>query len=235
MDFLHVRLQAPERLLPTLADFYASRLGVELLERTDELVAVIVGVTRLDFVRSAAQAFYHFALLAPGNRFDALLAWTAERTELLPEREAGEVVFDFSNWDALACYFHDPAGNIVELIAHRGIGETHAAGSFAAKELLGLSELGVVGEPTAMARLLRDRLGLALWDGTVHGENRLGFVGERAKTLILCPPDRPWLPTDRPAEGHAVDVVLSGPPEGEALIGEPGHRIRRGGAPSLPR
>jgi hypothetical protein len=235
MDFLHVRLQAPERLLPTLADFYAARLGVELLEHTDELVAVKVGVTRLDFVPSEGQAFYHFALLAPGNRFDALLAWTAERIELLPERATGEVVFDFSNWDALACYFYDPAGNIVELIAHRGIGETKAGGSFAGKELLGFSELGVVGEPAAIARLLRDRLELELWDGTVHGENRLGFVGERAKTLIVCPPDRPWLPTDRPAEGHAVDVVLSGPPDGEALIGESGHRIRRGSRPSLPR
>jgi len=26
-------------------------------------------------------------------------------------------------WDAQACYFHDPAGNIVEFIAHRGLAE----------------------------------------------------------------------------------------------------------------
>ena len=37
--------------------------------------------------------------------------------------ETGELVFDFTNWDARAFYFHDPAGSIVELIAHRGIGE----------------------------------------------------------------------------------------------------------------
>lgn len=27
-------------------------------------------------------------------------------------------LFDFNNWDALACYCLDPAGNILELIAH---------------------------------------------------------------------------------------------------------------------
>jgi catechol 2,3-dioxygenase-like lactoylglutathione lyase family enzyme len=225
MDFLNVRLQAPERLLPTLADFYALRLGVELLERTDELVAVNVGVTRLDFVRSAAQAFYHFALLAPGNRFDALLAWTAERTELLPEQETGEVVFDFSNWDARACYFHDPAGNIVELIAHRGIGETLAAASFSAGELLGFSELGLVGDTATIARELA-RIALELWDGTLSEEGRLAFVGERARTLILSPVGRPWLPTGRPAEAHPLEVVLTGPPESEVLVD--GYSVSRG-------
>jgi len=31
----------------------------------------------------------------------------------------GSGVFDFENWDARAVYFLDPAGSIVELIAHR--------------------------------------------------------------------------------------------------------------------
>ena len=84
-------------------------------------------------LRAAAGApFYHFALLVPGDRFDAALAWARERVELLPDRETGEVVFDFTNWDARAVYFHDPAGNIVELIAHRGIGEGGVTGPFAA-------------------------------------------------------------------------------------------------------
>ena len=54
--------------------------------------------------------YYHFALLVPGDRFDAALAWARDRVELLPDRETGEVVFDFANWDAMAIYFHDPGG-----------------------------------------------------------------------------------------------------------------------------
>lgn len=228
MRFLHVRLHASARSLPALADFYGARLGVELVEAGDALVAVRLGETRLDFLAGDGRPFYHFALLAPGNRFGELLDWAGERTELLPDRKSGEVMFDFSAWGAQACYFHDPAGNIVELIAHGGIGETARGGPFAGEELLGLSELGLVGQTAALASALRHELGLELWDGTVEDEGRLAFLGEPARTLILSSAERAWLPTGRPAEAHPVDAVLSGPPEGEALM-DSRYRIRRQG------
>jgi catechol 2,3-dioxygenase-like lactoylglutathione lyase family enzyme len=226
MAFRDVRLHAPAQSLPGLAEFYRAHLGIELLQQADGRVAFRVGETRLEFRASDLEPFYHFALLAPGNRFPAVLDWARERTELLPDPESGEVVFDFGSWGAQACYFHDPAGNIVEVIAHRGVDETSAQGSFAAPELLGFSELGLVGHTAAMARVLSRELGLALWDGTLEVPGRLAFVGEPARTLILCPVDRPWLPTGRPAEAHAVDLALSGPPEGEALI-DSRYRISR--------
>ena len=165
------------------------------------------------------QPFYHVALLVPGDRFDAALAWAEERVRLLPERETGEVVFDFAFWDALACYFHDPAGTIVELIAHRGVGEAGSTGPFRAEELLGLSEVGIVGDPPADAAAL-ESLGLAVWDGMVEGERSLAFVGEQARTLILCRAGRPWLPTGRPAEPSPVDVELAGGPRGSVELAE---------------
>jgi hypothetical protein len=203
MHFRHVRLRAPAQSLEALKTFYFERLGID----------TTVGETTLELVPGEGEPFYHFALLAPGDRFDALLAWASERVELLPDPDTGEVVFDFSNWDARACYFHDPAENIVELIAHRGIGETGAEGGFDPEELLGLSELGLVGDTTAMARQLQRGLGLDLWDGTLE-EGRLAFLGERARTLILGPPGRGWLPTGRAAELHPVDAELSGPTAG---------------------
>jgi catechol 2,3-dioxygenase-like lactoylglutathione lyase family enzyme len=220
MEFLRVRLDAPARSLAALADFYGARLGIERLERADAIVAATIGETRLEFLARAAEPFYHFALLAPGNRFGELLDWARERTEPLPDPDSGAAVFQFENWGAQACYFHDPAGNIVELIAHRGVGETRARGPFAAEELLGLSELGLVGDPPTMARLLRRQLGLELWDGAVEAEGRLAFVGEPAKTLILCPSGRPWLPTGRAAEAHPLEALLSGSAEGQAQIGD---------------
>jgi hypothetical protein len=136
------------------------------------------------------------------------------------------VVFEFDNWSARACYFHDPAANIVELIAHRGIAETGARGPFAGNELLGFSELGLVGDTVTMAAELERLLGLRIWAGSVE-EGRLGFVGEQARTLILSPAGRGWLPTGRPAEPHPVEVVLSGPAEREALLDGGRQRIRR--------
>jgi hypothetical protein len=202
MRFRHVRLRAPAGSESVLEDFYAERLGL--------VGGVEIGEARLTFETGPGEPFYHFAILVPGNRFDATLDWIAERTELLPDPETGEAVFDFDNWNALACYFHDPVGNIVELIAHRGIDESDTEGPFSAAELVGLSELGLVGDKVELAAALHLELGLERWDGDLEHEARLAFVGEKARTFILSPEGRGWLPTGRPAEAHPCEVELSG-------------------------
>jgi hypothetical protein len=173
VKFERVRLRAPAHLLPELRDFY---------DRID------AGETELEFVAGEGEPFYHFAFLAEPERFDELAA--------------GEEVFDFDNWDAKAFYFHDPAGNIVELIAHRGL-----------EGPLGLSELGLVGNTRAMAAELA-QLGLELWDGTLDEEGRLAFIGERGRTLILAPAGRGWMPTGRPSERYPVDAEIAAPRAG---------------------
>jgi hypothetical protein len=209
--FRHVRLQAPPGSESVLEDFYAERLGLE--------GGVKIGETQLSFRSGTGEPFYHFALLVPGNRFDAALEWIGERTELLPDPETGEAVFDFDNWDAIACYFHDPVGNIVELIAHRGIDESSTEGPFSTAELVGLSELGLVGDKAELAAALHDELGLDQWDGDLDHEARLAFVGEKARTFILSPEGRGWLPTGRPAEAHPCEVELAGAGSGNAHFG----------------
>jgi hypothetical protein len=199
-----------------VADFYGEHLGLRPARRPR-------------FVSGDGDPFYHFALLAPGDRFGGLLDWVRGRVDLLPDPETGEEVFDFESWDARACYFHDPAGNIVELIAHRGIGESGAKGPFSGDELLGFSELGLVGDIPAMARELK-ALGLRLWSGTVDEPGRLAFVGEQARTLILAPPGRGWLPTGRPAEPHPVAVTLTGATDGEAVLDRRHHVTVRAAA-----
>jgi catechol 2,3-dioxygenase-like lactoylglutathione lyase family enzyme len=195
MRFAHVRLVAsdPQAVL----QFYACELGLP----REAGSGVRVGETVLEFASAVGEPFYHFAFLIPGDRFDAALEWARARVTLL-----GESVYDFPAWDAQACYFHDPAGSIVELIAHRGIAETGATGGFRAGELVGLSELGLVGDMAAMGEALHDRLGLEVWDGTLTGS--LAFVGEQARTLILARPGRGWLPTGRPSEPHPVSLTV---------------------------
>lgn len=219
MRFDWVRLNAPAGSLPALDDFYVGRLG---FERESGLK---IGETQLVLGAGSGKPFYHFALLVPGDRFEAALDWIGERVELLPDRETGEVVFDFKNWDAFACYFHDPVGNIVELIAHRGIEESATNGPFTAAELVGFSELGLVGGKAEVAARLEDELGLEQWDGDLADEARLVFVGEKARTFILSPEGRGWLPTGRAAEAHPCEVVLSDTKSGAVRVGGVGHRI----------
>ena len=218
-----LRLGASEALLPELAVFYGRLHGSGPRQPDGGAVSVRVGETTLELRPTAGSPYYHVAFLVPGDRFDAALAWARDHVELLPDTETGEPVFDFRNWDAQAVYFHDPAGSIVELIAHRGVGETGASGPFAPAELLGVSEIGIVCDPPSLAAELERELGLEVWDGAVEGEGLLAFVGAKARTLILCQTGRPWLPTGRPAEAHPVEVTLSGRRDGTVPLGDGGH------------
>jgi hypothetical protein len=225
--FAHVRLQAPEHRIGELGSFYGPELGLQPRSSTAPATFQI-GETALELTATSGGPFYHFALLVPGDRFEAALEWARSHVRLLPDPRSSDVIFDFDFWDAKACYFHDPAGNIVELIAHRGVAETGTRGDFQAAELAGVSELGLVGDLPAMAGSLAG-LGLGVWDGSVDPPGGLAFVGERARTLILAPLGRGWLPTGRGAEVHDVDVLVSGGPRGEELL-EGGHyRVRSSG------
>ena len=194
--FVEVTLAGPS----SVAGFYGETLGLPLEEG-----AIRVGETTLRFDPAEGEPFYHYALLVPGDRFDAALTWASERVELLGG------VFDFDNWDARALYFHDPAGNIVELIAHHGLEENGRSGAFAGEELVGFSELGLVGDPRFLLGRL-EPMGLEFWDGNIAEPDGLAFVGEQGRTLILARPGRGWLPTGRPAEWHPIEVALIGGP-----------------------
>lgn len=206
-----IRLSAASDALEALERFYVGCLGFAA-ETGERLGLEVGGGSRVTFAPAPGgeRPFYHFALLVPGDRYAAARAWVEPCAGLLTRPGQTSTTFRFDAWDADACYFHDPAGNIVELIAHRGVGEGRAdAAGFAAHELLGISEIGlVVADPAAGARALASA-GVELWSGGAEGDDALAFVGCQAHTLILCAPGRPWLPTQRPAECHPVTASLS--------------------------
>ena len=200
MRFAEVTLAGPGEL----RDFYRNELGLSV-----DADAILVGETRLRFSNGDDSAFYHFAFLVPGDRFAVALSWAEQRLELLNDRD-NTPVFIGDAWKSSAVYFHDPAGNIGELIAHHGLAENGRAGDFVGHELVGLSELGLVGDRHALLRRL-EALGLRMFSGTVDEPDRIGFVGERGRTFILAPPRRGWVPTGRPAEPHPVEALIETP------------------------
>jgi hypothetical protein len=189
--FVEVTLAAPATSLEELESFYAG----------------ITGETTLRFRAGEGAPFYHFALLVPGDRFDAALAWAEERFEILVANDGERIFRTEDAWNSSAVYFHDPVGNIVELIAHHGLEENFRSGPFAAGEIVGFSELGVVGDRGELLARLED-VGLELFRGTVDEPDRLAFVGELGRTFILSPPGRGWLPLGRPAEAHPLETTI---------------------------
>jgi hypothetical protein len=203
MRFAEVTLAGPA----AVTEFYG-----DVLKLPVDGDAIRIGETLLRFEpKDDYGAFYHFALLIPGDRFEAAYAWAQERVELLGG------VFESDDWDSRAVYSHDPAGNIVGLIAHHGLEENGRRDGFAADELVGFSELGVVGDKPELLRRL-EAVGVQMWDGTAEAQNLLAFVGEPGRTLILSQTDRGWMPTGRPAEPHPVSATLAGIRDSSDLV-----------------
>jgi hypothetical protein len=224
MRVTELELASSVRTRAQVVSFYVDDLQFEVASDG----AIRMGESRLLFseVETNREPFYHFALLVPGDRFTPALEWLKTKTSLLSDPETGSDIFDFDSWDALACYFHDPAGNIVECIAHRGLEETSREGPFTPSEVVGFSEVGLVClDKRVTAKALEDRLGVTVWDGSVEDPRRLAFVGERGRTLILCPSARPWLPTDRSAEIHPTRIVLDDVASADLQIPQSPHVI----------
>lgn len=227
MRILRVCLAAAQETDAALRRFYTDQLGFPPFDGGGQH-GFGVGGTRLEFSpTSDREPFYHFALRVPRNRFVAAREWLARHAELLSEPDSNETTFQFPNWNAEACYAHDPGGNIVELIAHRGLpGESPCSGPFAATELLGVCEIGLVGDnPPAMARAL-ERIGIKLWDGTLDLPGRLAFMGGPDGTLILAATGRGWMPTEREAELFEVNVDVAGAQDAEVIVPGTPHRVR---------
>ena len=168
-----------------------------------------------DTARAGTEPFYHFAFLAPGDRFGEAQEWFARGAQLLSAGANGGTTFVFENWGARACYALDPAGNIVEVISHDRLERSGRTGPFDGAEVVGLSEVGLVLARPLQAVEELASAGLPQWDGGVDGPTHLGFVGSMAHTLILSHLGRGWLPTGRPAEFHPVEVGI------DTLAGDP--------------
>ena len=217
--------------LGDLRGFYGDVLGLPSERDQEGTLNVTVGRARLAFRPAQADAFYHFALLIPGDRFEPAARWLETKVELLRGQD-GSYVFDFASWRARAAYFLDPAGNIVELIAHQGVDEAGLGeAAFQPSEIVGVSEAGIVAaDLEAAADVLQARAGVEVWDGDPSAG--LAFVGRRAHTLILCPAGRGWMPTGRPAEAHPVEVTLRTSQGQVVITGDDAGDVRVTSSPS---
>jgi hypothetical protein len=101
----------------------------------------------------------------------------------------------------------DPAGNIVEIIAHHGVADSGVSGAFDPGELRGLSELGLVTYRVPETVETLQQASLPFWSGSTEADS-LAFCGAKAHTLIVCSLGRGWLPTGRRAEVHALHAQI---------------------------
>ncbi|MHB8659361.1 MAG: VOC family protein [Solirubrobacteraceae bacterium] len=195
--------------LEDLHGFYGESLGLRCVVDGRDHLQVDVGPARLSFLGvDHGRPFHHFALLVSAGRFSAAADWLSDTADLLSKAGEIETIFAFDSWDARACYALDPAGNVLELIAHNCTGIADQPGRFSGDELLGISEVGLVVSHRQDAVRGLAAAGLRCWAGELGRPGRLVFIGRQANTLILSPPGRAWLPTELAAGLYGCTTVI---------------------------
>ncbi|MGZ7444170.1 VOC family protein [Paenibacillus sp. TH7-28] len=196
----------PSKLRETQA-FYADRFGFELAEQGENRFTIQAGATLVTFKAAAAgeRPFYHFAMNVPENKFTEVKMWAASKVPLI-EEEGDDEVF-FTSWNAHSIYFEDPAGNIMELIARHNLasGIDHA---FTARDVMSVSEIGIVAEKTLPLVSELNAAGLPNWR---EASAEFTPVGDEQGLLIVVRDQREWFFSNGiKARFYPVEVTVAG-------------------------
>ena len=202
MRFLTLDLYCPD--LDAQRSFYSRQLEWQEITDSEAPLAYQVGYTRLRFREKADVPPYHFAFNIPAGQEAEALDWLKERTEIISFR--GKDVIDFSNWEAYAMYFRDPAGNIVEFIARRPL-RLPAIRPFSHKSIAGASEMGVaVRSIRPFYEKLHQGFGLELFDGSF---DKFCAVGDHEGLFIVVDQaTKDWFPAGIPAKPAPFSCTL---------------------------
>lgn len=192
---------APDQLLA----FYHNRLGFGIDDSGARHFTLRAGYSLLTFRPSERPAYYHFAFNIPGNQIREARDWLEQRTELL--RDGATAIIDFSNWNAEAVYFADPAGNIVEFIARRDL-SLHSSAPFDVSAIEGVSEIGLPVEHVGVSfRRLHRATGIErYWGDDTH----FCAAGDpHGLFIIVDRTSKTWYPSDRPARPFPLEASFS--------------------------
>ncbi|WP_342554599.1 ring-cleaving dioxygenase [Paenibacillus sp. FSL R7-0652] len=199
--------------LEELHHFYGVTLGMPVseLQPSEGTFTLQAGTTRMVFkqwstapeaANRTVEPFYHFAWMIPRNQFQEAKQWAASRVTLSTDGERDETYS--TNWDSHSLYFEDPAGNIVELIAHhRENNEQQRA--FSAAAILQVCEIGLVSEDVPAAVKELEKVGLARWG---EGSDTFSPVGDRRGLFIVVKQERVWFFSSQKALIFPLEAVI---------------------------
>ncbi|WP_186331431.1 VOC family protein [Paenibacillus xylanexedens] len=199
--------------LEELRQFYGDTLGMKVsaINPLEEAFDLQVGSTQMIFKQwnTASEAekkgiepFYHFAWMIPTNRFQQAKQWATSRVTLSTDGERDQTYSN--NWDSHSLYFEDPAGNIVELIAHhREDNEQERA--FSVADILQVCEIGLVSEDVPAAVHELEKAGLSRWG---EGSDTFSPVGDRNGLFIVVKKERVWYFSNQKAQIFPLEATI---------------------------
>ncbi|MGN7410185.1 VOC family protein [Sporosarcina sp. SAFN-010] len=195
--------------LEMLKEFYTQHLGFIICGENPNGFQIRVGTSVLEFTNEkvVGEPYYHFAFNIPANQFQEAKKWLKGKTTLL--LEDGEDEADFSFWPAHACYFEDPAGNIVELIA-RYNENPNSESPFTVNSIINISEIGLIVKDAPMVGEQFKEIDIFDSDNDPVTNSSLNFMQDHNNGvfIILTSMDRRWLFSEKKSKLFPMKIFL---------------------------
>ena len=189
--------------------FYTQVLAFPLYDEHHDCFQIKAGSSIIEFTDKdvAGRPYYHFALNIPSNQFREAKEWLKGKLTLLVEDGKDEA--DFSFWPAHSCYFEDPAGNIVELVARYKENPINES-AFSVNSVLNISEIGLVVKDAKRVGEQLEAIGILESDGDPISNSSLNFMQENKNGvfILLTNTGRRWLFSDKKSEIFPLKITL---------------------------
>ncbi|PQP82977.1 ring-cleaving dioxygenase [Paenibacillus sp. PCH8] len=199
-------LQLYTTRLEDLKRFYRDTLGMKVSDATNQEFNLQVGRTKMIFkpCKTESEPFYHFAWMIPTNRFKQAKQWVTPRVTLSRDGSRDETYS--TNWDSHSLYFEDPAGNIIELIAHHTVqNESDHDRDFTTEDILQVCEIGLVTDDVLSTVNELQQFGLARWG---EGSDTFAPVGDVHGLFIVVKKERTWFFSKQKAQIYPLEVSI---------------------------
>jgi catechol-2,3-dioxygenase len=172
-------------------EFYSKTLGLPVEIISEENFEVILGYSRLEFLKKTDATPYHLAFHIPDKQENLALEWLAGRVEIL--RNNSEEIVDFPAWNAKSIYFYDEDSNILEFISRRDFNPP-SSGIFSEESILGISEVGIgTKDVREKFNFLNSRCGLEKYDGDFERFCAIG--NDRGLLITINREEKDWFPS----------------------------------------
>jgi len=189
------------------ADFYNGLLKMNITAKTEEELSVIIGSTKLKFIRSEVpRPVYHLAFDIPNNQLNEAYAWLSDKVKILPVT-ADSKISDILLWNAKSIYFYDTNGNLLELICRFDL-DNQSTKIFDASSIISISEIGLVTHDVpALVKTVTEKYNLPVFYRQPAQEN-FTAVGDDEGLLVLVNENRNWFPTQEKAESFWSKIII---------------------------
>ena len=196
--------------LAVMKEFYTGQLGFSLVSESMNRFQIKTGTSLIEFTDENAEGepYYHFALNIPSNQFQEAKRWLKGKTELLLEDGEDEIYFSFI--DAHSCYFEDPSGNIVELIA-RHMDNPTSESPFSVNSILNIGEIGLIVQDVTNTGERFKEIHFIERDNEVVKPSFLNFMhdGDPGVFILLTGAGRRWLFSEKKSVIFPLKMIVN--------------------------